>query len=326
MMKILYFTSKADPYAASNFSMIYMFDKYAEVKYYGPDFLMYKGEAFEPSSIDVLDVINRLYPNDYPDIVITWGCHSRGLFPALKNFHLAKCLRVIWLLELHNDIMLPEVYEFLRSGGAHLVLKSHDYYNTSEYGQRLKDLNIPVEWYPHSIDPRLFYDRKLPKIYDVTNIGQFTTQHYPLRYRAHEVLSNQTEIKYMSSPTKYIYGEEYAKIINQSKMFLTDTSSFRFAVPKLYEIMASNTLLMTTAPRSAGIIGLKDGLNYVEIKDMAPEASRVNVNSFMEPIRYYLQHPDETAQIAQRGHDLVHSKHTHDIRAQEMIKTFEKYL
>jgi hypothetical protein len=311
---------------ASNFSMIYMFDKYAEVKYYGPDFLMYKGEAFVPFSIDVLDVIQRLYPNDYPDIVFTWGHHSTGLFTALKNFEKAKCLRVIWLLELHNDIMLPNIYEFLKSGGADLVLKSHDYYNMSEYGQRLKDLNIPVEWYPHSIDPNLFFDRKLPKIYDVTNIGQFTTQHYPLRYRAHEVLSNQTEIKYMSSPTKYIYGEEYAKIINQSKIFLTDTSSFRFAIPKLYEIMASNTLLLTTAPRSAEIIGLKDGLNYVEIKDMAPEASRVNVDSFMEPIRYYLQHPDETAQIAQRGHDLVHSKHTHDIRAQEMIKIFEKYL
>lgn len=303
-----------------------MFEKYAEVKYYGPDFPKYKGESFEVGSIDVLDVIDRLYPNDYPDIILTWGPHSTGLFAALKNFNLAKCLRVIWLLELHNDIMRSDVYEFLQNRGADLVLKSHDYFNTSEYGQRLKDLNIPVEWYPHSIDPQLFYDRKLPKIYDVTNIGQFTTQHYPQRYRAHEVLSSQNEIKYMSSPTKYVYGEEYARIINQSKIFLTDTSSFRYAIPKLYEIMASNTLLMSTAPRSAKVIGLEDRVNYVEIKDEAPEAMAVNDDSFMEPIRYYLQHPVEAAQIAQRGHDLVHSRHTHDIRAKEMIQTFQKYL
>jgi hypothetical protein len=302
-----------------------MFEKYAEVKYYGPEFPKYKDEPYEVGSIDVLDVIHRLYPNDYPDIVLTWGPHSRGLFPALKNFDKAKCLRVIWLLELHNDIMRPEVYNFLKNGGADLVLKSHDYPCTSEYAKRLHALGIPVEWYPHSIDPNLFFDRKLPKIYDVTNIGQFTTQHYPVRYRAHEVLSNQNEIKYMS-PTRYIVGEEYARIINQTKIFITDTSSFRFAIPKLYEIMACNTLLLSTAPRSAEAIGLKSGVNYVEINDYAPEARQVNPKSFMEPIRYYLQHPAELAQIAQRGHDLVHSKHTHDIRAQEMIKIFEKYL
>jgi len=326
-MKILYFMPKASmPYSASNIGMIFMFEKYADVKYYPPT-LFDPSDLSKVGSIDVLDVIHRLYPNDYPDIIITWGIHTGGLFCTLKNFDLARCLRVVWLLEIHNDIMRPEVYEFLKKGGADLVLKSQDYSNTSEYGQRLKDLNVPVEWYPYSIDPELFYDRKLPKIYDVVNIGQRTTQHYPVRYRAHEVLSNQNEIKYLGSSSVVAYrGEEYARIINQSKIFLTDTSSFRFAIPKLFEVMASNTLLMTTAPRSAEILGLEDGVNYVEIKDVAPEASRVNVDSFMQPIRYYLQHPDEIAQIAQNGHDLVHSKHRHDIRAQETIKIFEKYL
>ena len=319
--------SKADPLYASNYSMIYMFDKLAEVKHYGPEFPKYKNEAYEPNSIDVLDVINRLYPNDYPDVVLTWGPHSRGLLPALKNFELAKCLRVVWLLELHNDIMLPEVYQFLSSKGADLVLKSHDYSNESEYGQRLKDLGIPVEWYPHSIDPSVFYDRKLPKIYDVTNIGQMTTQHYPVRYRMHEVLSGQSEIRYMSSPTRHLHGEEYAKVICQSRIFATDTSTFRYTIPKLYEAMACNTLLMSTRPRSAEVIGLEDGVNYVEIKDnAAPEASRVDPNCFIEPIRYYLQHEEEARRIAQRGHDLVHSKHTHDIRAKEMLAIFEGYI
>lgn len=324
-MKILYLTCKADPYLASNYGMIYMFEKFADMKYHGPEFPKCKEEAHQLDSVDVLDVIARLYQDDYPDVVITWGPTFTPLFLALKNFEKVKCLRVIWLLELHNDIMRSDVYDFLSSGGADLVLKSHDYSNESEYGQRLAKLGIPVEWYPHSINPNLFYDRKLPKIYDVTNIGIMTDQHYPVRYRMHEVLSNQNEIRYMR-PTDFLYGEEYAKVICQSKIFATDTSSFRFTIPKLYEVMACNTLLMSTRPKSSEIIGLKDGVNYVEIKDEAPEASKVNINSFMEPIRYYLEHEEEARQIAQRGHDLVHSKHTHDIRAQEMIKIFEKYL
>lgn len=326
-MKILYFTSKADPLRASNFSMIYTLEKYADVKYYGPEFPSYKGEPFEPKSIDVPSVIEKLYPNDYPDIVLTWGHHSSGLFIALKDFDRANCLRVVWLLELANDIMRTEIQDLLSSGGADLVLKSHDYHNTSEWGIRLDKIDVPVEWYPYSIDPKIFYDRGLPRTYDVCNIGQMTTQNYPIRYAMHQMFKDQNEIKYFSSPTRHLLGEEYSSAICQSKIFATDCTSHRFAVPKLTEAMGCNSLLICNLPRSADVIGMKAGVNFVDFKESAMQASDVNRQKIKDTIQYYLDNwESEGRKIAQKGHELVHSRHTHDIRAKDIINKISKYI
>ena len=330
MLKILYFTAKNNPLYASNWSMVYTLEKYADVNYFGPAWPTWweiHRNPFEPKSIDVLDVIERLYPGDYPDIVLTWGPHTMGLLPMLKNFEKAKCLRVVWLQELANDIMRPEVHDLLSSGGVDLVLKSHDYHNTSHYGADLNRIGVPVEWYPFSIDPELFYDRKLPRIHDVCNIGQMTTQNYPIRYAMHQMFKDQNEIKYCSSPTKYLLGEEYASAICQSKIFATDCTSHRFAVPKLTEAMGCNSLLMCNPPRSADMLGMEAGVNFVDFNEPAMQACDVNKQKIKDTIQYYLDNwESEGRKIAQAGHDLVHSRHTHDIRAKDIINKISKYL
>lgn len=330
VLKILYFTAKADPLYASNWSMVYALKKYADVKYFGPEWPPWweiHRKPFEPKSIDVQSVIARLYPGDYPDVVLTWGPHTFGLLPSLKNFETARCLRVVWLQELANDIMRPEVYALLSSGGVDLVLKSHDYPSTSQWGARLDKLNVPVEWYPFSVDPEIFYDRKLPRIHDVCNIGQMTTQNYPIRYAMHQMFKDQSEIKYFSSPTKYLLGEEYARAICQSKIFATDCSSHRFEVPKLTEAMGCNALLMCNTPRSADVLGMKAGTNYVDFEEHAMQASDVNRQKVRNTIRYYLDNwESEGRRIAQNGYELVHSRHTHDVRAKDIISRISKYL
>ena len=331
-MKVLYFTAKCDPLYASNWSMVYTLEKYAEVKYFGPGWPSWRGGMSpEPMSIDVPSVIEQLYPGDYPDVVLTWGPHTGGLFPLLRNLEEARCLRVVWLLELANDIMRPEIYNFLSSGGADLVLKSHDYHNTSEWGVRLNRLDVPVEWYPYSIDPEMFYDRKLPRTYDICNIGQMTDQNYPLRYAMHQMFEDQSEIKYFGSPTKpytkYLLGEEYASAICRSKIFATDCTSHRFAIPKLTEAMGCNALLMCNSPRSADVLGMKAGTNFVDFNDSAMQACDVDRQKIEDTIRFYLDNwESEGRKIAQAGHDLVHSRHTHDVRAKDIIGKISKYL
>ena len=329
-MKILYFTSKHAPHYASNWTMVNALEKYADVKYFGPDWPAWweiNRKPLEPKSIDVPSVIERLYPGDYPDVVLTWGPHTMGLLPMLKNFEAAKCLRVVWLQELANDISLPEVHGLISRGGIDLVLKSHDYHNTSHYGADLNRIGVPVEWYPFSIDPELFYDRKLQRIYDVCNIGQMTTQNYPIRYAMHQMFNDQSDIKYFSSPMKYLLGEEYARAICQSKIFATDCTSHRFAVPKLIEAMGCNSLLMCTPPRSADVLGMEAGVNFVDFNEHAMQASDVNRQKVKDTIQYYLDNwESEGRKIAQKGYELVHSKHTHDIRAKDIINKIAEHL
>ena len=325
-MKILYFTHKIDPLYASNWSMVYALEKYADVKYFGPG---WEGSDKSPAprSIDVPSVIESLYPDDYPDVVFTWGPHTGGLFPFLKGLEKTKCLRVIWLQELANDIMMPEVSGIISSGGIDLVLKSHDYHNTSEWGHKLNNLGVPVEWYPFSIDPEIFYDRKLQRIYDVCNIGQMTTQNYPIRYAMHQMFKDQNKIKYIGALPRHLMAEEYSSTICQSKIFATDCTSHRFAVPKLTEVMGCNTLLICNPPRSADVLGMKAGTNFVDFAEPAMQACDVNKQKIEDTIEYYLDNwESEGRKIAQKGYEFVHSRHTHDIRAKEIIDKISKYL
>jgi len=64
------------------------------------------------------------------------------------------------------------------------------------------------------------------------------------------------------------------------------------------------------------ILGLKPNVNFVDI----------NENNFLDRIQYYLSHPSEAKTIAQRGYDLIRSRHSQDIRAKEFIGKIRKHL
>lgn len=303
--------------------------------------------------IDVPKAIKKLYPNDYPDVVMQPSTTTVSwIFPRLRGFERAKCLRVMWTSDFHNDVGKGRVYNFIKDGNIDVIFKAYDVNNESEWSQKLLETDVSIEWSPFSIDPSVFYDRDLPKIFDVLNLGQATTQNYPFRYKIHQLLKDQSRIKYyVRSKSKIIfdddakmfkednnlprdltgaghpyYGHKYAAIINQSRIFTTDCSTYNFAVQKMFETMACNTLLMCNKPRSAKELGFKNKVNYVDWEHEPKQSSDVNDKKVMELINYYLENPDETSKIARRGYDLVHSKHTHEVRMKELFTTLEKYL
>lgn len=337
--------------------MLYDLRNHAEVKFYGPGWpgCDYTVEDYRArKTISVPMVIEDLYPGDYPDVVMQMGPSSHGLwrrrggvlFSMLEGFSSSNCLRVLIIEDLHNDVAQPSVLKAIQTGEVDLVLKMYDVENVTEWSKILEELGVAVEWYPFSFDPKLFYDRGLPRIYDVINLGQRTTQNYPIRYKIHEILSEQDEIKYVGLGERGkphvvphedyrharvkgktgVRGEAYALMINRSRMFATDCSTLKFAVQKMYEVMACNTLLVCNTPLDAEKLGFKPGHNYVEIDDYPAQASEARPEKFMKPIRHYLKHPEEARKIAQRGHDLVHSRHTHKIRNRNIINKISRYL
>ena len=338
---------KLDPYYKTWHGMPYALSKYADVKFYGPGFegCISSKDIRNGEKIDVLKVINKLYPQDYPDIIIQSDPQMRGLFYALENFHLAKCLKVMWMVDLHNDVGRPEVFKYIKDGKIDLVLKSIDVNNITEWSQKLNTTGVNVEWYPFSVDTEIFYDRKIPKIFDVTNIGVMSTQCYPIRYKMHQFfadykvyrkngkkivevngLSNYKggkQVTTIKNGIKYhwsnLRGKLYAEDINLSKIFATGCSSYAFPLQKFFEVTACNTLLISNTPIDAKELGFIPRVNFAEIKCYPKQVSEVKVTDFLEPIKYYLEHPDEATEIAKRGHDLVHSRHTHEIRAIEII-------
>jgi len=325
IMKILLLSRKRFWWKSTWASMKAAFGRYFDVKYYGKGYPNYGGER----RIDVLKVIEKFYLGDYPDVVLQTSPHLPSThFYDMDNYEKANCLRVMWLADFHNDIGRKEVYEYLKAGNVDLVIKNYDVRNESEWGRKLIETGVPIEWCPFSIDPEIFHDMSQPKIYDVINLGQLTTQNYPFRWRVEQMLKSQEDIKYYkrSKKTQPVWGVDYAKLINQSRIMATDCSTYNFAVQKMFETMACNTLLICNTPRSAKELGFKPGLNYVHWGHEPKQSIDVDDEMVMNTISYYLDNPDEAAKIALRGHELVHSRHTHDVRMKEFLSILEKYI
>ena len=333
--------------------MPYALSEYADVKFYGPGIegCITNDDVKAGKKIDVLKVIEKLYPNDYPDIVIQGDPHMRGLFYALKNFHAAKCLRVIGLVDFHNNVGRKEVFNYLDKKNVDIILKTVDLKNITEWGEKLRDklekTGVKELAYPFSFDPGRFYDMKLEKEYDVTNIGRMNPSNYPLRYKIHTFFGDGTferkpaksnQIDLTRDGVKYHWsnyrGKDYAEDINKSRIFATGCSSFNFPLQKFTEVMGCNTLLLCNKPIDSEELGFKPGVNFAEIKCAWEPPERgiymtienVKKEEFMEPIKYYLSHPEEAAKIAKKGYDLVHSRHTHKIRAKEIIKKLSSHI
>ena len=380
-LKILFFYNGIDPNYRSIFSFPYALAKHADVKYYGKREGYYRieenpkkhyymneegkqldgkihnsipwqtyGHLVKYGSLsrdrDALEIIKKLYPKDYPDAVVTTVRPITSFIP--KNFDKCKCLRVALSIELHNDFshsrLGRERLQWCRENKYNLVFKSTDPNNRLSQSKWLKDTGVAVEMNPPSVNTDFFYDKKLPKKYDVANIFcRKSPKTYPLRMKIHETLTTQEQWSYRAGSAVWIKGEravvphkifkgdyepkggprgeDYVNAICQGRVFATGSGVLgRAMVFKWFEVPACNTLLMTNlpprSPDDMNDLGFKPNVNFVEI----------NANNFLERIQYYLSHPSEAETIAQRGYELIRSKHSQDIRAKQFIDKLKKYV
>lgn len=347
-----------DPEYRSIFNFPYALAKHADVIYYGKrgastieenptenstpwqtyGHLVRHGSVSE--SIDALEIIKKLYPGDYPDVVV-FKARSNGFIP--KNFGKCNCLRVLWSFELHNDFsgsrMSQIRLQWCRDKKINLVFKSYDPNNRLNQSRWLEDTGVAVEMCLPSVNTDFFYDRKLPKNYDVANIFKHNSpKTYPLRWKIHEILPKQKQWIYREAHDLWNKGkktvipdiskrygprgEDYVNAICQGRVFATGSGrhrNFGVLVFKWLEVPACNTLLMINAlhpPDDMNTLGFKPDVNFVAI----------NEDNFLERIQYYLSHPSEARTIAQRGYDLIRSKHSQDIRAKQFIDKLKKHV
>ena len=380
-LKILFFYKGVDPNYRSIFTFPYALAKHADVKFYdgrkgyyrieeNPTkyyYLTEEGKQLDETlhdsipwqtyghllkygslskDMDALEIIKKLYPKDYPDVVITTFRPITSWIP--ENIGKCKCLRVVWSYELHNDFSHSGLgrkrLQWCRDKTYNLVFKSHDPNNLIQQSKWLEDTGVAVEMNPPSINTDLFYDRQLPKKYDVANIFyRSSPKTYPLRWKIHKTIPTQKQWIYREADSLWIKGketvipqsartikskivgprgEDYVNTICQSRVFATGSGryvNYGVLVFKWLEVPACNTLLMINKlnpPDDMNAMGFKPDVNFVAI----------NENNFLDRIQYYLSNPSEAETIAQRGYDLIRSKHSQDTRAKEFIAKIRKYL
>lgn len=179
----------------------------------------------------------------------------------------------------------------------------------------LKEHKNKIIWQPGCVDLNLFKDYKLPKKYNAILTG-VVSKSYPLRQKINDMLKDKKYFKYIPRPkdgnkNAWPVGIDYAHLLNQSKISITDTSKYNYSIMKIYEIARSNSLLMIDNINELQKLGFYDTKHFVSLND--------NMLNNKRKIEYYLQHEDERIRICKTAFRHTTQKHNSDYRAKEFI-------
>ena len=173
-----------------------------------------------------------------------------------------------------------------------------------------------IRWLPHSIDPLIFKDYKLEKKIDSLMIGSKGSRVYKLRNKIHNKLNGQPYYLNVDRPpetVKYVkkkwpVGNDYAKLINSSKITFTCSSVLNYVVLKFFEIPSCRSALFSDYIPEMGELGFKPNENMVEVKG--------NIRNLVQK---WLA-SSELKHISDNGYNMVHSNHTAKVRAKQFMR------
>lgn len=172
-------------------------------------------------------------------------------------------------------------------------------------------------WLPHSIKMERFSDH-IEKSLDVLHVGVCPQQFYPFRYFAVNSLSDKPYFTKIDRPkdtpgtprhSKWPIDRDYDNLLQSSKITITGGSIFNAPVQKYIEIPAANSLLLTNWFPDLGLLGFKPGTNMVSCYQ----------ENLLETVEALLSNDEEIDRISNNGYNLVHLKHTSEIRSKQFI-------
>lgn len=188
-----------------------------------------------------------------------------------------------------------------------------------------KDFNWHFHYFPFSINPYTFTDHKEKKIFDVTISGGIEHNLYPMRRRIHDLLSNQSDIKYqyLKPVTSYQKNNtdptmlDYSKSINRSKICFTDGQHREVLVAKYSEIAGSNSLVMSpkfNKSKDLDLFGFKERQNifYISYHDTDRQ--------ILQKIHRILSDNQNLEKLTSNGYYLIHENHTNKKRIVELLQ------
>ncbi len=249
--------------------------------------------------------------NQELDLLLLRCLHSQYYFPTVKDFKAIFGIRPFT--------------KWIESG--HMIEVPDDWY--------ISQLETKYAFWPPSFEPTYFKPvDESEKKYDVTmiaTVGGF----YPLRQKIEKGLPTLAKehgwnallrrppnmndriyrlqidhvLKDPELRKRWFLGEDYARALAESKIFIFGSSLFRYASPKYFEAMGAGALVMADECHHAEDLHFKDGWNYVEITQ----------DNWQEKLEYYLEDDQLRETVARRGYENAMKYHSNQARAAELI-------
>jgi len=191
-------------------------------------------------------------------------------------------------------------------------------YRINEFNKKY-DINIKPTLYP--FNPKIFYDQKLEKIFDIGMSGDLhLKQHYhedaflglekDLRPKIINTIKSQNWNSFVNCMNKYQVGEkqsislpEYSKKINQSKIWVAVNADHGDLTPRYCEVIASKTLLFCNEQNS-------DTFKHIFRDKETCVFFKNDLSDFVEKVNYYLENTKEYNKIINTAYEEFHSKYT----------------
>lgn len=251
-----------------------------------------------------------------PDFILHYDfVYNHSYAPKVLGLNRVNIPKGVYYFDL--QVQRDERRRFIQENGMDLVFcTSRDLFQREYQGLQKK-----FRWLPFSIDPSIFKDWKLDKTIDFLLMGNMWKGWYPFRERVLEVMRGEKGFIYHGHPwksgaeknSKYI-GEKYAQEINKAKIFFTCGTRYGYPVKKFFEVPACNTLLIARGNNDLEALGFIDGENYVKSTE----------EDFYDFAMYFLHNKKERERIALNGYNLVHSRHTNQVRVKEFLDMVRK--
>ncbi|MFK3936130.1 glycosyltransferase [Alkalihalobacillus sp. NPDC078783] len=250
-----------------------------------------------------------------PDFILIVQDIGPRFEPIIHGLHEVDISSAVFINDVHRfteerrSFLKKHRHTFLFSVTRDACMKTYP-----EYANR-------IQWFPHFVEPSVFYDRQFKKEIGILLLGQISDV-YPFRQHVENVFHAHPEFvtsphpgyKHFSRASSALVGHFYAQQLNQSKIFLTCPSIYAYPVKKYFEALACNTLLVAPAFTELEDLGFIPGFHFAE-------ASEDTVQSVVE---YYLTHEKERQTIAKNGHDFIRHTHTTSIRANQLIQKMKE--
>lgn len=218
---------------------------------------------------------------------------------------------------LHKaQIMIKEKLMFFKLNNIKLLVDPHITYK--KYGELL-DIESTRIWF--SATPDTFYDRQVEKIYDVGfsgashGNGKIKGPTENLRDRVYDRLKDKNLNLFWNRQTSASHRissmEEYATLMNKSKIWIATTGPIMDVSPRYFEVVLSKTLLFcNNMPYEYEGIFI-DGETCVTYDN--------DLNNFDEKLEYYLNNEEERNKIIENSYNLFIENYTSYHMCQKLL-------
>ncbi len=179
--------------------------------------------------------------------------------------------------------------------------------------ERLRKNGINARWCPLACDPEIHKKYFLPKIFNISFVGNFGKYRW-YSLKRNDLMRERNRLIFLLMRkynlfTGRFYFHEMALVYSLSKIVFNRSMKNDINM-RVFEAMSCGSLLITNRVGNGQDLLFKHGIHFVEYK---------SDRELFDYIDYYLKNDSEREQIASEGMKLVQSKHTYEKRMDYML-------